>query len=99
MSYGHVMSKSFSIHCSTHFKRSQLARVEELKLENLYKTLELFVGWIMDGFYDFRHVPYAMKMKLPEGAGRQISETPSKYKGTISRQVIVSNKFFSMLVA
>ena len=43
----------------------------------------------MDGFYDFRHVPYAMKMKLPEEAKRKIFKIPNDYKGMISQQVAV----------
>ena len=83
-------TQSFSIQCSTHFKGSQLSCVEKLKLQHLYKSLELFVGWIMDGFYDFRHVPYAMKIKLPEEAKRQISKIPDGYEGTFIHQVTFS---------
>ena len=36
-----------------------------LPVKNLYKTLEMFVGWINDCLYDFHELPFAVKRPLP----------------------------------
>ena len=47
------------------FTAEQLRVLETLQVRYLYKTLEMFVGWINDCLYDFHELPFAVKRPLP----------------------------------
>ena len=47
------------------FTAEQLRVLETLQVRYLYKTLEMFVGWIKDCLYDFHELPFAVKRPLP----------------------------------
>ena len=47
------------------FTPEQLCVLETLQVQYLFKTLEMFVGWISDCLHDFHELPFAVKRPLP----------------------------------
>ena len=52
------------------FTAEQLHALETLPARHLYKTLEMFVGWINDCLYDFHELPFSVKRPLPPSVHR-----------------------------
>ena len=52
------------------FTAEQLHALETLPVRHLYKTLEMFVGWINDCLYDFHELPFSVKRPLPPSVHR-----------------------------
>ena len=63
------------MHCICHrLTDKQCHALENLTVRYLYKTLEMFVGWISDCLYDFHELPLAVKRPLPVSVEKQIEE-------------------------
>ena len=61
------------MHCMWHrFTAEQLHALETLPVKYLYKTLEMFVGWITDCLYDFHELPFAVKRPLPDSVQKWV---------------------------
>ena len=56
------------------FTAEQLCVLETLQVRYLYKTLEMFVGWINDCLYDFYELPFTFKRPLPASMCRCFEE-------------------------
>jgi len=53
-----------------------------MKLQNVYHTLQIFVQWIEDGYYDFQSLPYATKSHLHEEDEQVLWQLQQHYTGT-----------------
>lgn len=53
-----------------------------MKLQNVYHTLQIFVQWIEDGYYDFQSLPYATKSHLHEEDEKVLWQLQQHYTGT-----------------
>ena len=56
------------------FTAEQLRALGMLPVKHLYKTLEMFVGWINDCLYDFHELPFTVKRPLPPSVPRWFEE-------------------------
>ena len=56
------------------FTAEQLRVLETLQVKYLYKTLEMFVGWVNDCLYDFHELPFAVKRPLPIAVKAKVEE-------------------------
>ena len=64
---------------------NQLKLLSSTKLPLLFATLELFVGWVKEGLYDFSSLPMALKVQLSEDDLATLEKLPAKYPGTPSK--------------
>lgn len=48
------------------FKPSQLVCLIKLPLRYMFNCLQQFVNWIVEGFYDFSNLPFALKMHMTD---------------------------------
>lgn len=63
-----------ALHVCLRLTDKQRHALENLTVRYLYKTLEMFVGWITDCLYDFHELPFAVKRPLPDSVQKQIEE-------------------------
>ena len=54
----------------------------DMKLQNVYHTLHIFVQWIEDGYYDFQSLPYATKTHLHVEDELVLQQLQQDYNGT-----------------
>jgi hypothetical protein len=75
-------------------KPEQLETLEKVKMRNLFRTLEMFVGWIGDCLFDFHMLPFSVKTPLPSEVAEAIqraSSTQGKYYGVEKLEGTVSH--------
>ena len=60
---------------------SQLQCISSTKLPFLFSTLELFVGWIKEGLYDFSSVPMALKAQFKKADLAELEKNHMSYPG------------------
>ena len=63
------------------FTAEQLRALGLLPVKHLYKTLEMFVGWINDCLYDFHELPFTVKRPLPPSVPRWFEEKEKSASG------------------
>ena len=72
-----LLIKTLSFSLSAH----QLSGLDNIKFQNVYHTLHVFVQWIEDGYYDFQALPYATKMHLQRVDGEILQQLQQIYTG------------------
>jgi len=65
------------VFCST--SDTQLAIFQGLELKRLFKCLELFVGWLQGGLYDFSNLPVSVFKQMDEKDIKELEKIPEEY--------------------
>ena len=77
---------------------AQLRCLSSTKLPFLFSTLEFFVEWIKEGFYDFSSLPMVIKVDLAEDDLTKLEQIPIEYPVEISRLMIELKELVELLL-
>lgn len=76
-------------YCHDHINRitdTQQNLLGNIEMKRLFHCLELFVGWLQGGLYDFRSLPISVFDPLKDGDVNTIMEGHTKYSGKLSNR-------------
>ena len=62
----------------------QMTLLENIEMKRLFKCMELFVGWLQGGLYDYSSLPISMFNHLKEDDKMILELIPETYSGTFA---------------
>ncbi len=68
--------------CVCSLSQAQHACLDNLSLDNLFHTRNIFVRWAEDGLYDFCSLPFGVKKHLQSSDEKRLDGLPDVYQGS-----------------